>query len=95
MLTVLPAQFPAGRSLTVYFRLVDAAGIAVPDPQGLRFSGTALSGGGSVGSVNLSDIYPNLVYAVFALGPDPGSNIFRFSFGNLPPRTLSITGTKP
>jgi hypothetical protein len=29
------------------------------------------------------------------MGPDPGSNSFRVSFGNLPPSTFNITGTKP
>jgi hypothetical protein len=94
MLTGLPTQYPAGRSLTVYFRIVDAAGIPVVDPPALHFFGSALGGGGSVNSLALSDTYPNLVFTVFNMGPDPGTNIFRVSFGNLPPRTFNITGTR-
>jgi hypothetical protein len=74
--------------------VVDSAGIAVLDPKALHFLGSALSGGGSVSSLALSATYPNLVYTVLAMGPDPGSNIFRISFGNLPPRTFNINGTK-
>ena len=91
-----PTQYPAGRSLTVYFRIVDSIGIPVVDPQALHFLGSAVSGGGSVASLTLSDsISEPGVYRVRSWVPIQARTFSGVSFGNLPPRTFNITGTKP
>jgi subtilisin family serine protease len=95
IISSVPSQLAAGQSLTLYFRVVDSQGIPVLNPDALRFSGTVITGQGSMSGLSLSDKYPNLVYTTFTLGPDPGTNIFRLSFANLLPRTFSVTGTRP
>jgi hypothetical protein len=95
MLTGVPSQLPAGRSLTLYFRVVDREGIPVLDINTLRFTPSVVTGGGSLSGLSPSDIYPNLVYTTLSMGSDPGPNIFRVSFASLPPHTFSVTGTKP
>jgi hypothetical protein len=94
MLSGIPSQLPAGRSITVYFRVIDSQGIPIVDTKALRFSGIAVTGGGSVSGLIVSDTYPNLVYANLTLGSDPGPNVFRITFANLPARTFSVTGTR-
>jgi hypothetical protein len=94
MLNNLPSQSVAGRSFTLFFRVVDGQGIPILDTKALRFSGSALSGSGSVSGLSLSDDYPNLVYTTIKLGPDPGTNTFRLTFANLPPRTITVNATR-
>jgi hypothetical protein len=94
MLNGVPAQLGAGRSVTVYFRVVDSQGIPVTDLPALRFNGTVVSGEGSISAAVLSETYPNLVYTTLRMAPDPGQNVFRISFANLPARTFTVTGTR-
>jgi subtilisin family serine protease len=88
-----PAQAAAGSSLRLFFRAIDNSGVAFVNPATLRFRGMSVSGGGSVGTLSPSPLYPNLVYADFTLGSAPGQNIFQVTFGDLPARTFAITAT--
>lgn len=87
-----PAQLTVSQSFIVYFRVVDSSGIAVLDRTSLNFKGTVLAGGGAISGLNLNSPFPNLVYAIIRIGPEPGVNIFRVSFGDLAPLTFTIEG---
>ena len=90
-----PSELPVGESRAIYFRITDAVGIAVLDNQVLQYQGTVVAGGGTISGLDLSPLYPNLVYATIKMGPEPIRNTFRVSFGSFPPVTFNINGVKP
>jgi hypothetical protein len=80
--------------LNVYFRIIDSSGIAILDPQVLKYQGTVVAGGGTISNLLISTSYPNLVYATIKTGPDPDQNTFRVAFASFAPITFNVTGTK-
>jgi minor extracellular serine protease Vpr len=85
-----PTQAKAGTNQVAYVRVIDSIGYAIRDIPSLGFKGTATGGG----SVKLSPIrfFPNIWEIDFTLGPNPGTNTYTVSFGDLPPTQFAITG---
>jgi minor extracellular serine protease Vpr len=86
-----PAQAKTSSTWHLFVRVTDDIGYAITDTPSLAFRGTA-NGGGTI-SLSPSIFFPNLRDIRLTLGRTPGDNTFQFSFGNLPPIAVTITGT--
>jgi minor extracellular serine protease Vpr len=87
-----PTQAKAGSTWHLTVRVTDDIGYAITDARSLAFGGAA-NGGGTISLVPL-DLFPHNMWDVrLTLGKVPGDNTFQFSFGNLPPIAVTITGT--
>jgi minor extracellular serine protease Vpr len=90
-MNALPGSSHAGSVLDLYIRVTDSIGYPVTDNATLDFRGAATAGGGSI---ELSNIlyFPKIRDVQFKLGPDPATNTFVFSIGNLTPISVTIVG---
>jgi minor extracellular serine protease Vpr len=88
------AQARVGTNQFLFLRVIDNIGVPVTDDLSLAFKGSVISGGGTI-SLTPFLFFPNLRLIQFKLGPAAGDNVYRFSFGNLPPSQITITGTTP
>jgi hypothetical protein len=86
-----PAQAKTSSTWHLFVRVIDDIGYAITDTRSLAFRGTA-NGGGTI-SISPVVYFPNLRDVQLTLGRTAGDNTFQFSFGNLPPIAVTITGT--
>jgi hypothetical protein len=89
------AGVTAGGFTDAYFRISDEVGIAITDPDVLKYEGTVVSGGGSMIPAQTSAVYPGLVYVRLISGATAGRNTYRVSFAGLPPVNLTVEGRAP
>ena len=65
-----------------FFRIVDENGVALKNT--VKPTGVAVSGGGSVLSINLRDQIVADAWALnVRMGPNPGPNVFRIQAGDV------------
>lgn len=94
MLSGSPASTRVGTTVILYLRVTDDIGVPVTGTAALAFQGSATAGGGAV-TLLPNVFFPNLRAVSLRLGPNPAVNDFQFTFGSLPPVTVTITGTPP
>jgi minor extracellular serine protease Vpr len=91
VLSNIPTQARAGSTVNLFLRVTDVIGFAITADPLLTFKGSATGGGAT--TLDPRVFFPNLRLLVLKLGPNPGSNTFTFSFGNMAPIQIAISGT--
>ena len=90
-----PTQLTIGQTASVYFRVIDAAGIPLVDRDALQYDGAVTGGGGTMSDLQASTSYPNLLYVQIRAGATAGRNTYRVIFGGLPAVTFTVEGRDP
>ncbi len=89
-----PASAPVGSTVNVIVRVTDEIGVPITDNATLAFRGQVVAGGGTI-TLSPSVFFSGLRQVQLKMGPNPTVNTFVLAFANLPPLTISITGTRP
>lgn len=97
--SVFPMNPPAARAnvgstINLYVRVTDEIGYPITANAALGFRSAVLSGGGAV-ALSPTVYFPGIRLIQFRLGNSLGDNAYAFSFGNLDPIQVVITGVTP
>ena len=86
-----PTEAKVGGNVYVFVRVTDFIGYPITSTSALGFKSKVLSGGGSI-TLTPTVYYPGIRLIQLTLGKTAGNNMFEFSFGNLDPIEIGITG---